>query len=378
MKRRASLRARFFGWLGRSDWEVLPWAALVLAVGFFAQWSVAGPDHLPTAHLARMAAAVAVGILAASLSSRRWRNAAWLFYAGCLILLGMVLVMGPTINNARRWLDLGFFRLQPSEFAKLGLILALARWFSERPRPRRLEEMVVPAALTLVPFLLVLTEPDLGTALTFGPVFLGMAWLAGTRGRVLAALLVIPVFFAPLAVLGLRDYQLERVETWWQQDQLTPEQKTDSGYHLWHAKLAVGSGGLTGYGWGQGPENRLGRLPERHNDFIFPVIAEEFGFLGAAAVLLLYAALAGTALFAAARHRDPFLRLVVAGVGLHFAVHLVLNVGVSLGVWPTTGLPLPLVSWGGSSMVASGLGIGLLLSASAARGAVFLARAFQD
>jgi len=290
-------------------------------------------------------------LLAAVVPARRWRDHAYLIYAVGLISLLAVLVLGRATNHARSWLDLGGgFKLQPSEFMKIGLLLALAKWFAEHPRPRRFEDLVVPAALSACPVALVLAQPDLGTALTFGPLFLALCWLAGTPWKRLRWILLIPMTLAPLALFAVQDYQRERVEIWWRQDHLSQEDLRGPGYQLWQSKIAVGSGGLTGFGWARGPENRLGMLPERHNDFIFPVLAEEEGFLGAAAFLLLYGGLGCYLLVAAGRHRAPFTRFVIAGAGVHFLVHLCLNVGVTLGLIPTTGLALPLISFGGSSI----------------------------
>ena len=379
MSRRPQLIAPALRFLRRADWPLLPLAAAIAACGLLVQWSVSGPEAFPSAHVVRLAVAAAAGAAAAMLSPRRWRALAGPFYVACLLLLLYVLLFGDVTNGARRWIDLGgSFKLQPSEFAKLALIVLLARRFADRPRPAGLRDLLAPAALALLPAALVLPEPDLGTALTFAPTFLALAYLAGTPRRTLLLLLLAPAALAPLAALGLQDYQKERISIWWRQDHLSAEEKAGAGYHLWHSKLAVGSGGLSGQGWAQGPENRLDRLPERHNDFIFPVVAEEFGFLGASAFLALYFTLAAAALWAAARYRDPFTRFVIAGVGVHFAVHLVINVGVTLGLWPTTGLPLPMISWGGSSLMVSGMAIGLALSVSAGRDPVLSGRAYQD
>lgn len=365
--------------LQRTEWPLLPLALLILAAGTLVQWSVAGLEALPTGHLVRAGMGVVACILAASLPVRFYRRNAWLLYGLCLGLLVLVLLTGRATNNARRWIEvpgLAGFKIQPSEFMKLALVLALARWFADRPPPARARELLTPLLLTLVPAGLVLIQPDLGTSLTFGPLFLALAWMAGTGLRPLCAFLILPVLLVPLGSLVLQDYQKERIEIWWRQEDLSEAERNDAGYHLWHSKLAVATGGLTGHGWGQGPENRLNRLPERHNDFVFPVLAEEFGFLGASAFLLLYASLGVTALLRASRYRDPFTRFVVAAVGVHFGIHLVINVGVTIGLLPTTGLPLPMVSWGGSSMMVSGLALGLALAAGASREPVFLDRAF--
>ena len=376
--RRRGILKRATAFLARTEWPLIPAAALLLGAGLLVQWSVSGAREIPSGHLIRVAAAILAAFAAAwFFTARRLKSHAWLFYGLSIVGLLVVLAAGRTTNHARRWIDLfGGFKIQPSEFMKLALILALAKWFADRPRPRRLEDLVVPAALTLLPAALVLGQPDLGTALTFGPLFLAMAWAAGTPWKTLRWVVFLPVVLAPLAWFGVQDYQRERVEIWWRQGELTAEEKGDAGYHLWHAKLAVGSGGMNGFGWGEGPENRLDRLPERHTDFVFPVIAEEGGFLSAAALLLAYAALVGLALHGASRHRDPFVRLLIAGIGVHFAVHLVINVGVALALWPATGLPLPLVSWGGSSLAVAGLAIGAALAAGASREPVFSSRAF--
>jgi len=352
---------------------------MLAAIGIAMQWSIAGGVRFPESHVIRLAAAAIAGCFAAAWGAKRWRQIAIPTYVTCLLLLVLVLVIGRTTNNARRWIDLfGGFKLQPSEVTKLGLMLMLARWFSDRPKPTTFKSLLVPAALTAFPAGLVMLQPDLGTALTFGPMFLGMSWLAGAPWKNLKWFLLVPLMLAPFAVFGVKDYQLERIDIWWRQDVLSQEEKADAGYHLWHSKLAVGTGGTWGTGGAQGPENQLDRLPERHNDFIFPVIAEEQGFVGASGFLLLYSCLVLAAFRAAHRYREPFARFVIAGVGLHFAIHLCLNVAVTLGVVPTTGLPLPLVSWGGTSMLVSGLLLGMALAVGVSKGPVFTNRAFGD
>ncbi|MDA0666752.1 MAG: FtsW/RodA/SpoVE family cell cycle protein [Planctomycetota bacterium] len=345
---------------------------------FFVQWSVSPELALPSGHILRMGALVFFAASALLWSAKQWRAQAYLFYVAVLLPLIWVLVAGRATNGSRRWIDLfGGLKLQPSEFMKVAVILVLARWFADHPKPSRLSDLFKPGVLVAVPAFLILVEPDLGTALVFVPLFLGMAWLAGLPWRSFRWLLLLPALLAPIGWLAIQDYQKERILTWWHQNELSPEENASSGYHLHHAKLAVGSGGLTGFGFGQGPENRLGLLPERHNDFVFPVIAEEYGFFGAVGFLLLYASLGITLLAFAARYRDPFARYTLAGVGMHFLIHLSLNVGVTLGVWPTTGLPLPMISFGGSSMMASGLALGLALVVGATRAPLFSSRAFE-
>jgi len=375
MRSQHSPPVRAWRFIRRTDWQLLPVVAAISLFGLIMQWSVAGAEEIPFGHVIRMAALGVACLGAMCMPAPFWRNTAWPIYCACLFGLVFVLVAGDATNQARRWIRLaGGFKLQPSEFMKVALILVLAKTFADSPRPRHLVDLVRPGLITAIPFALILVEPDLGTALSTAPLFLGLAWLAGTPGRILRWFFILPALLAPFAFLAIQDYQRERIETWWHQDHLSEEEIADAGYHLWHAKLAIGSGGMTGFGWGQGPENQLDRLPERHNDFIFPVIAEEFGFLGAVGFLLLYAMLPVVALLRAMRYRDPFTRFVVAGVGIHFAVHLCINVGVSSGAWPTTGLPLPMVSWGGSSMMVSGLALGIALAVGAAPAPLFQRR----
>lgn len=364
--------------LRRSCWPTLPFLFAVLGIGLAVQWSVTPDQSFPSGHALRLVALGICAVIAMLYGVRRWRRHAYFIYAASLFLLLLVLLIGRETNSARRWIDLfAGFKLQPSEFMKLALIVALSKWFADHPRPQGLRDLWKPVAMTAVPAFLILIEPDLGTALVFAPLLLSMVWVVGLPKRSMRWLLLLPALIAPAGWFFIQDYQKERILTWWHQDQLTEAEIVDEGYHLWHAKLAVGTGGWTGFGWGEGPENRLDRLPERHNDFVFPVIAEEGGLLGAGAFVLLYMGMAMALLWAAARHRDPFTRFVLAGIGSHFLIHLILNAGVTMGVWPTTGLPLPLISFGGSSMIVSGLALGLALAVSANRDLVLSSKAFE-
>jgi len=357
---------------------MLPFLFAVLGIGLAVQWSVTPDQSLPSGHVLRIAVLGVCSVIAMLYGVRRWRRHAYFIYAASLFLLVLVLFVGRETNNSRRWIDLfAGFKLQPSEFMKLALIVALSKWFADHPRPRGLLDIWKPVAMTAVPAFLILIEPDLGTALVFAPLLLAMVWVVGLPKKSMRWLVLLPALVAPAGWYFIQDYQKERILTWWHQDQLTEAEIAAEGYHLWHAKLAVGTGGLTGFGWGEGPENRLDRLPERHNDFVFPVIAEEGGLLGASLFVLLYMGMSMALLAAASRHRDPFTRFVLAGIGSHFLIHLILNAGVTMGVWPTTGLPLPLISFGGSSMIVSGLALGLALAVSANRDLVLSSKAFE-
>jgi rod shape determining protein RodA len=268
-------------------------------------------------------------------------------------------------NGARRWIELPLgFDLQPSELAKIALVLALARVFY-RNRLARPGDWIVPGLIALVPMALVVKQPDLGTALSIAPITLGMAYLAGARGRTIAGLVL-----AGALVLGLawrldwiQSYQKERVDTWIQAfdtDALIADKKGAS-FHTYLAHVSIGNGELLGKGLGRGIANQTGYLPERESDSIFAVIAEEKGFLGATGLLFVYLLLIGLILKRAGNIRERFSRLVVGGVSLVFASHVFLHCGVMTGLLPLTGLTLPLISTGGSALLASFAALGLAL-----------------
>ena len=301
------------------------------------------------------------------------RHAHWVYFA-TLVLLALVPFIGDERNNARRWIQLPHFDLQPSELAKLGVILVLAQVLREN-RLRRLEDWVRPAACVAVPMGLVALQPDLGTALTLVPISLGMFYLAGARGSVIVGLCLTGLLMGTVAVNAelVRGYQLKRIDTWLAS--YTPEglvaEKNRAGFHVHLARTSIGNGGLHGRGLGQGVANDTGYLPERDCDSIFAVIAEETGFIGSCTLLLLYVLLVILLMRTAAGLRDRFARLVVGGVALYFAAHLFVNTSVNLGLLPMTGLTLPLFSTGGSSMLATFAALGVALGLSASQEADF-------
>ncbi|TDJ72408.1 MAG: rod shape-determining protein RodA [Planctomycetota bacterium] len=291
------------------------------------------------------------------------RNAHVLYFA-CLVLLALVPFIGDERNNARRWIQLPMFDLQPSELAKLGVILMLAK-ILHRSRLKDLEDWMKPAFVAFVPMGMVVLQPDLGTALTIVPITLGMLYLAGARGRALFMLVACGLFVGYLGVRAgmVKEYQLKRVDTWvdsYQPEDLIQE-RNRLGFHVYHARTAIGNGGWLGTGLGRGIANETGHLPERDSDSIFAVIAEESGFIGAGALLFLYTLLVILLMASAAGLRDRFSRLVVGGVALYFAAHVFINAAVNLGLLPMTGLTLPLFSTGGSSLLVTFLALGLAL-----------------
>jgi rod shape determining protein RodA len=313
----------------------------------------------------------------------------YLLYGIVLVMLAVLLLdkfvdlpFVPYINGSRRWFKIGFgVQIQPSEFCKIAYILALAWYLRNRSNYRTFLGLVGPFALTLLAMVLILLEPDLGTMLLMMPILFSMLFVAGAKVKHLALILCIGIAVSPLMWHFMRSYQRMRISTVVLQNEKIfqaaqkhprlaallvgdPDKlrswKLDEGYHLLHSKQAIASGGLSGYGFARGPYVQYSYLPERHNDFIFAMIAHQFGILGGAAVLLLYIILIACAIELAWLNTDPFGRLVAVGIAALFAVEVLINVGMTLGLMPITGLTLPLVSYGGSSLVGSLIAVGLL------------------
>jgi rod shape determining protein RodA len=318
--------------------------------------------------------------------------ARWSFvvYWSGILLLVAVLVPGIGTTHgwgARRWIDLGFFQFQPSEFAKLAFILAQGHFLS-----RPIDELKTPAiffkglGLLVLPFLLIMKEPDLGSALVLLPTGLAMMFAAGTPRRylywlvggaaLLGALFLVDVLFAPpnWQIFKLENYQRSRLEVYFgieprtapgaskAERDLSRKKQFDNAYNVGQALISVGSGGLTGKGWRQGTQNALGYLPRAvaHNDFIFSVIAEEEGFVGSVLVLTLYGTILFTGIRIAGQARDRLGRLLAVGVVTLLFSHVFINIGMNIRIMPVTGVPLPLLSYGGSSVLGSLIAMGLL------------------
>lgn len=307
-------------------------------------------------------------------------------YWGAILLLAAVLIegIGTRRFGAMRWIDLGFFSLQPSEFAKLAVVMVLANYLS-----RPVEELAQPEVFfktlgfALLPFLLVLKEPDLGSALVIIPLTLVMMYVAGVPNRFLGrivgfgslfiALLLVDVLFAPSKWQPLEEYQRERLLVYFGKDfaprddtpaerQRARERQRDKTLNVEQALISVGSGGLTGKGWRQGTQNALGYLPRgvAHNDFIFSVIAEEKGFLGSLIVIALYTVILFTGIKIAGQARDRLGRLLAIGVVTLYFSHVFINIGMNIRLMPVTGIPLPLLSYGGTSVLCSLIAAGIL------------------
>ena len=307
-----------------------------------------------------------IGMVAAfAIDYRRLEGGAYLLYGLSLVLLALVPVIGSSGGGARRWIDLGFFALQPSEVAKVTLLLVLAREFHRYAPPRgyHLRDLLYPTVLMAVPAGLILAEPNLGTAVILGLIFVSMAFAAGTRLSVFALVGGIGGCMLPFLWHFLKPYQRQRALSFLHPD-VDP---LGAGYHMIQSKITVGSGGLWGKGFLQGTQNRLDFLPEQHTDFVFAVLSEEWGFIGAVAILVLYGALLARLLVIAWKARDRFGSCLAVGVASIIFWQLLINIGMNLGMTPVVGVPLPLLSYGGSSLLTMMTILGVVLSVSTRR-----------
>ena len=281
----------------------------------------------------------------------------WIYGAG-LILLIAVLLVGEEGKGAQRWLNLGVVRFQPSELMKIAVPLLVAAYLAERPLPPTFSRLTVCFLMVVIPALLIAKQPDLGTALLIASSGLIVIFLSGISWKLIISFLLAAASALPVLWYAMHDYQRQRVLTF-----LNPESDPlGSGYHIIQSKIAIGSGGLFGRGWLEGTQSQLAFLPERSTDFIFSVIAEEFGLVGVGLLLLLYLAIAGRGLYIASQAQSSFARLLAGSISLTFLVYVIVNVGMVTGLLPVVGVPLPLVSYGGTSMVTLLAGFGILMS----------------
>lgn len=347
------------------DWPLLLLILLITGIGMAnlfsatSTWDPAGtPVYLKQAYW------LAIGLLIAftvcSLDYRHLEYFGAPFYIINVVLLLLVLLVGKTSMGATRWLDLGFFNLQPSEIMKIVIIITLARYFSDKGHASRhsLRELLPPFLLMGVPVALILKQPDLGTSMLL--LFIGMTVIlfSGVRRSALAALSGCGLLAAASGWFFLHDYQKERIRTF-----LDPERDPlGSGYHIIQSKIAVGSGGFFGKGFMQGTQSQLSFLPERHTDFAFSVFAEEWGFSGSLLLLLLYLLVIIVGIHIARRAADRFGMYLAVGVVAMLFWHIIVNLGMVIGLLPVVGVPLPLFSYGGTSMVTTMIGVGLLLN----------------
>ena len=333
--------------------------ALTAAYGLVVLYS-ASAENTPmlVRTLMRLVVGTVIMLSVARISPNLLRRASpWLYGLGVLLLLAVAAV-GHVHLGAKRWLDLGPIHFQPSELMKLAVPMMCAWYLHERPLPPRARDLGMLGLIILVPVVLVAKEPDLGTAALIIAAGAVVVFLSGLRVRVLVSLVLLAVLGAAVGLRFMHGYQRERLLTF-----LNPEaHPLGAGYHIIQSQIAVGSGGLFGKGWMAGSQAQLDFLPERTTDFIFAVIGEEFGLVGLALLLLLYAFVIGRSIYLAMQCPDTFSRLLGGSVALTFFVYVFINAGMVTGLVPVVGVPLPLVSYGGSSVVTVLTGFGILMS----------------
>ena len=351
----------------RRDWQsILHLDALLLfslialsTLGLFVLYSSAGGDNqLVLRQCIRLSIAFGAMALIAQLRPQwlqRWTP--WLYSIGLLLLIA-VLMVGDVGKGAQRWLDLGFVRFQPSEMMKLAVPMMVAWYLSDKRLPPSPSRLMIAGALIVAPVVLIAIQPDLGTSLLIGSAGFFVLFLAGLSWRLLGGLIVLAAAGAPILWHFMHDYQRQRVITF-----LNPEQDPlGAGYHIIQSKIAIGSGGLFGKGWLNGTQAHLEFLPERSTDFIFAVLGEEFGLFGIGVLLLIYSFIIIRCVYIATQAQDTYSRLLGGSLAMTFFIYIIVNTGMVTGLLPVVGLPLPMISYGGTSMVTLMAGFGILMS----------------
>lgn len=332
----------------------------VMVFGLVVMYSASGQNMAMMERQAmRMLLALGVMLALAQISPRTYEAfAPFLFVVGIGLLIG-VLFFGESSKGAQRWLNLGFVRFQPSELIKLAVPLMVARFIGKRALPPSFKTLIVSLIMVCLPTVLIAKQPDLGTSILIAASGIFVIFLAGLSWRyILSAALAVGAFAPVLWFFLMREYQKVRVRTLF-----NPESDPlGAGYHIIQSKIAIGSGGITGKGWLQGTQSQLEFLPERHTDFIFAVIAEEWGMFGILCLLTLYLFIIGRGLFLASQSQTAFGRMMAGSVMLSFFVYIFVNIGMVSGILPVVGVPLPLISYGGTSMVTLMAGFGILMS----------------
>jgi len=353
--------------LAEINWAILLLALLIACVGFLMMVSAGNGDFFVYAspQIIRFAGAFVLMLILAIIPMRLLMQYAYLIYFACVLVLLVVELVGHVGMGAQRWLRLGGMNLQPSEFMKLALVLALARYFHHiHPEEiRRISFLVAPALMIFVPVGLIFLQPNLGTATIVLCVGTALCFLAGVQWRYFIGIAVVGLSALPVLWHFMHAYQKRRVLTF-----LDPTQDPlGAGYNILQSMIAIGSGGFFGKGFLQGSQNQLNFLPEKHTDFIFTMLAEEFGFLGGLFLLAMYFLLMLMSMMVAVNSRSNFGAMVAAGVGVLLFIHVMINCAMVMGLVPVVGVPLPLLSYGGSITVSTVLAIGLLLNAATHR-----------
>ena len=353
------------------DWILAGLVVTVCLLGILNIYSATTPYKIVgTAYYLKqiywMLAGMFVALVVSSFDYHILEDFSYWFYGFLIILLVAVLIIGRRSMGATRWLHLGFFNVQPSELMKIVIIITFARFFNnfQSTGQLTLRDMLLPLGILVMPVALIVKQPDLGTAIIVILIAMSMTFYIGLRWTTIAGFICVTI---PMAWIGwahfLRPYQKNRIL-----DFLNPERsRLGSGYHIIQSKIAVGSGGIAGKGYVKGTQSQLRFLPEQHTDFAFSVFAEEWGFIGCLVLLILYLSLVLWGLNIARRCNDRFGSLLAVGVTAMLFWHIVINMGMVIGMFPVVGVPLPFFSYGGTSMITSMVGIGLLLNISMRR-----------
>lgn len=352
------------------NWTLVLLLVLLGAAGVGMLYSVGGGDWEPWAarHAMRFGVGFVIMLVIAMFPPRFWMGVAYPIYVVALILLIGAEFFGAVVNGSQRWLDIGPIRLQPSEIMKIALVFALARFYHDLPTERvsQLGGLLVPAALIGIPAVLILKQPDLGTTLLLVATGGAVVFLAGLSWKIIVPAVIASVaggigFFS----YGLEDYQRQRILTMFSPD----SDPLGAGYQILQSKIALGSGGFTGKGFMEGTQSQLDYLPEKQTDFIFTILGEEFGFVGGLVILTVYALILANTVAIATSCKSTFLRLTTMGVATTFGLYVMINVGMVMGTLPVVGVPLPMISYGGTVMLAVLAGFGLILGAHIHRNA---------
>ncbi|MBI2899659.1 MAG: rod shape-determining protein RodA [Planctomycetes bacterium] len=353
--------------IARLNWVLLACAGLLCATGLLMLWTFSPPDwddpKVARNVFVRQAAFLAVGlaVLGVTLIPNYLyaRRAAWFLYGACAATLGALLLLARETNGTRGWFDLGPLKVQPAEFAKIATVLALARCLMYVKDLDRWRGLAKPIAVLALPAGLILAQPDFGTAALFVPAFLAMLWAAGARTRHMIAIVIVLAAAVPVAFrFGMKEYQRNRILSFLHPEKVPRELRRQQEQSV----KACGAGGAAGRGIQETWGNTAFYIPERHTDFVYSLVAEQFGFVGSTFVLLVFALFLAQALRMAYFSREPFGRLVVVGLSTFLAFQVYVNVGMTLGVAPITGLTLPLVSYGGSSLLTTLISVAIILN----------------
>lgn len=346
------------------DWTLLGLILIVISFGMLILYSASNENlAMIIRQSMRLFFALSIMMIFAMIPPHKYKAwTPWIYSIG-LALLVAVMIMGKIGKGAQRWLDLGLFRFQPSEIMKLAVPMMAAWYLDRKPVPIDVKTLGIVSVMIFFPAVLIARQPDLGTAIMVVVAGLSAVFLAGLRLRILVIILLLIGLSAPLLWHVMHDYQKQRIFTL-----LNPEQDPlGAGYHIIQSKIAIGSGGAFGKGWLEGSQSHLNFLPEHATDFIFAVSGEEFGLIGSSVLIILFMLITLRALHIARQAQTSFTRLLAASLAMTFFLSVFVNVGMVMGILPVVGIPLPLISYGGTAMVTFLAGFGILMSISTHR-----------